>query len=824
MKYAIEDIIQQVDGVLLNATLFSREVEHLLLDSRQVIFPETALFFAIAGKRHNGHSFIPAVYQKGVRTFIVSEQVSADNFPGANFILVKDSLSALQQLAARHRQQFDIPVIGITGSNGKTIVKEWLFQLLREDYSIVRSPKSYNSQVGVPISVWQMAPQHQLAIFEAGISQKKEMEKLAPIIRCDIGLFTNIGAAHAEGFSSTEEKIREKLQLFSGANILIYGVDDPRVQKAVSDLNIPTFSWSREDNAGVDLQIEKVSAVGSQQTILEGKFHRQPVRINIPFIDAASVENAIHCWATLLYLGVPQPVITERMLHLEPVAMRLELKAGINNCTVINDSYNSDLNSLDIALQFLDQQRQQPLKTLILSDILQSGQPSILLYQQVAKLIQQHDIHRFIGIGSRIPVLKSILPRSVKSWFYPSTSDFLQALDLSSFGHEAILLKGARHFGFEKIAQTLAEKVHRTALEVHLNALIHNLNVYHQKLDPDTKLMVMVKAAAYGSGSLEVARILEFHQVDYLAVAYADEGAELREGGIQLPIMVLNPEEAVFETLIRYQLEPEIYSPALLQQFAAFTAELTAPFPIHLKVETGMNRLGFELDQADFVITTLQENPQLQVRSIFSHLAASDDSAYDRFTQEQVEHFLLLYRNISDGIGYRPVRHILNSSGISRFPQYQMDMVRLGIGIYGIDSSESMQHQLQTVLHLKATVSQIKHLNPGQSVGYGRVGKVDRPMRLATISIGYADGLRRAAGQGRYQLAVKGQLAPIVGNVCMDMCMIDVTDIPACQEGDEVIVFGTYPKVETLAQVLGTIPYEVFTSISPRVKRVYVQE
>lgn len=822
MKYAIEDIISCIDGRLTNASLFPCEIEHLLLDSRQITFPETGLFFALTGNRHNGHDFVREVYYKGVRNFVISQPIEASNFPGANFILVKNSLLALHQLAAFHRQQFNLPLIGITGSNGKTIVKEWLFQLLREDFAIVRSPKSYNSQVGVPLSIWQIDAHHELGIIEAGISQKGEMSRIAPIINCNLGLFTNIGAAHAEGFSSIEEKIREKLKLFISVDVLIYCQDDLRVKKEVASLACSSFSWSKSTKTKADLQIERIEHPTYNQTTIVAHFRKEPVQITIPFIDSASIENAIHCWAVLLYLKTPHEVIKKRMLRLEPVAMRLELKAGVNSCTLINDSYNSDLTSLDIALQFLDQQSQQPKKTLILSDILQSGQSSDRLYQQVARLIQEHDIQKLIGIGSAVPILKRYLPKSIEAIFFPSTQACLQNLQPSSFQREAILLKGARQYAFEKIAQLLAQKVHRTTLEVDLNALIHNLNVYHQKLKPETKLMVMVKAAAYGSGSLEVARLLEFHQVDYLSVAYADEGAELRVGGIQLPILVLNPEEAVFETLIRHKLEPEIYSLELLKQFAAFTANLATPIPIHLKVETGMNRLGFESSQIDQLITTLRSAPQFQVKSVFSHLAASENPAHDTFTHEQVKHFENLYHKISSGLGYRPIRHILNSSGITRFSQYQMDMVRLGIGLYGVDSQPTTQQQLQRVLQLKASVSQIKDVSQGQSVGYGRAGEIYRPTRTATVSIGYADGLPRAAGNGRFQLFVRGQLAPIIGNVCMDMCMIDVTHIPDCQESDEVIIFGENPTVETLAQVLGTIPYEVFTGISPRVKRVYL--
>jgi len=796
-------------------------VAHLLLDSRQVQDPGASLFFAIAGPHHDGHGFIGALYEQGVRHFVVSREIDLSLWPEANFWLCDSAVSCLQQLAAHHRQLFDIPVIGITGSNGKTIVKEWLFQLLHREYRIVRSPKSFNSQVGVPLSAWQLKPEHELGIFEAGISRMGEMERLAPIVRCNLGLFTNIGEAHSEGFPSIEEKINQKLKLFQFADVILYCCDDERVARAVEALGKPTFSWSRKGEAS--LRISQVETQGGNSRI-EAIYKGEGFAFAIPFADEASVENAIHCCAVLLYLGLPISLIRERMQLLEPVAMRLEVRLGINGCSIINDSYNLDLTALAAALAYLHRQRHHARSTLILSDILQSGEPAEQLYRKVAQLAQEAGVRRLFGIGQAIPILARYLPAEVETHFFPDTEAFLEAQRHDDFHDEAILVKGARPFAFERIARRLSRKMHQTELEVDISALIHNIRIFQQSLRPDTKVMAMVKAAAYGSGSLEVARALEFHKVDYLAVAYADEGIELREGGVGLPILVLNPEEAVFDSLLRYRLEPELYSPGLLRRFGRFTREAGASAVVHLKLDTGMHRLGFGAENLDEAISLLAEYPQLEVRSIFSHLSASEAPGHDAFTQEQLAHFHALYERLAEALGRRPLRHILNSSGILRFPQYQMEMVRLGIGAYGIDATGLVQGQLRTVLTLRARISQIKHLLPGETAGYGRSGAVQRPSRIATISMGYADGLHRAAGNGRFSLSVRGQRAPILGNVCMDMCMIDVTHIPQAMEGDEVLIFGQSPRVEELAAAAGTIPYEIFTGVSPRVRRVYVQE
>lgn len=822
MHYPIDTISTILQPEVLNFKVQPACIQHLLFDSRKIIFPKDSLFFALKGLRQDGHDFIGEAYQKGVRNFVVSKPIATEKFPDANFLKVAQPLRALQQLAAQHRQQFQFPVIGITGSNGKTIVKEWLFQLLRENFRIVRSPRSYNSQIGVALSAWQMQEQHNLAIFEAGVSRMEEMQHLATIIQPTIGVFTNIGSAHQEGFPSLEAKIRQKALLFEAAETLIYCKDHEAIATVLQELYPEKrhFCWSAHTTATIQINSIQQEA---QRTTVTLTTDNQTYTFSIPFADAAAVENAIHCWCVCKLLNFRPDWVAQRMQHLEPVAMRLEVREGINRCTLINDSYNSDLNALTIALNFLVQQGKSPKRTVILSDILETGEQKENLYQQVANLLQEHQVNRFIGIGEAVQEVQNWLPDRVEQRFFNSTADFLQTMHHADFQQETILLKGARRFQFERIATLLSQKVHQTVLEVDLDALAYNLNVFNRFLKPETKVIIMVKAAAYGSGSAEVAKLLEYKNVDYLAVAYADEGVELRESGIQLPIFVLNPEEATFDTLLRYRLEPEIYNQSLLQNFAAYTAGASEIFPIHLKLDTGMHRLGFSEPDIPSLLHSLQQHPQLQVRSVFSHLAASEAPEHDDFTKEQVTVFQHLYEQIAQTLEYRPLRHILNSSGIIRFPQYQMDIVRLGIGLYGIDSSNLIQADLKTVLTLKATISQIKHLNPGETVGYGRSGKVNTPMRTATISIGYADGLLRRASQGRYSVLIHGKKAPIFGNVCMDMSMVDVTHIPEASEGDEVIVFGEQLPITELAECLGTIPYEVFTGISHRVKRTYIQ-
>lgn len=827
MYYTVQAVADALKGSLHGNGDPKTAVRHLLIDSRTITQPEASLFFALKSDRNDGHRYISDAFRKRVRLFVVSElpQGLTENYPGACFVLVKDTLAALQALAAWHRSRFSIPVIGITGSNGKTIVKEWIYQLISDDKRIVRSPKSYNSQVGVPLSVWLLAEEHDLAIFEAGISHPDEMEKLERIIRPQIGVITNIGQAHDENFSDTSVKIREKLKLFLNSSVLIYNRDQTSVHEAIQvdpALNGKAlFTWSKKNKAS--LQIGKITLM-ERETELQAVYQNEFIRIRIPFTDEASIENAIHCWAVLLYLGISSKTITERMQRLSPVAMRLELKEGVNHCSVINDSYNSDLGSLAIALDFLNQQKQHPKRTLILSDILQTGRNETELYAEVARLVKEKGVHRLIGIGEAITRQGGQF--SGDKQFFRKTEDFLLNYSASVFTNETILLKGSRLFGFERISQVLQQKAHETVMEISLNSLVHNLNYYRSKLAPGTRTMAMVKAFSYGSGGFEIANVLQYHQVDYLAVAYADEGIELRKAGITIPIMVMNPEEPSYDAMIHHDLEPEIFSFRVMKLFedaVRRNGRQDSAYPIHIKLDTGMHRLGFEPHEVNELAVRLGNSRLLEVRSVFSHLAGSDESEHDEFTRLQVKKFSEMAEVICSRFDYPILKHILNSAGVGRFPGAQFDMVRLGIGLYGVGSGPDEQQQLKNVSTLRTTISQIKNIPSGESVGYSRRFKASRDMRIATVPIGYADGLSRRLSNGKGKLWIGGKPAPIVGSVCMDMCMIDVTDI-RCEEGDEAIVFGHEHTVRELARDMDTIPYEVFTGISRRVKRIYIHE
>lgn len=827
MNYTIEKISSVIAATVAGNGNKDIVIKSLLIDSRKISNAETSLFFAIKGERHDGHAYIKELFDKGVRCFVVSTlPKNIEEYTDALFCVVNNTLKALQELAAFHRKQFKIPVIGITGSNGKTIVKEWLYQLMREDKMIVRSPKSYNSQVGVPLSVWQMTEENNLGIFEAGISQPQEMALLEAIIQPNIGLITNIGQAHDENFENQKQKVDEKLKLFLHSDVLIYCKDYLSVQNEITTnkrfADLKVFSWSRKTRA--DLLIGRVTK-STTDTEIQGVYKNDFIRIHIPFTDEASIENAIHCWATMLYLGYENTVIAERMRFLSPIAMRLELNEGINNCSIINDSYNSDLGSLAIALDFLNQQKQHIKKTLILSDILQSGRNEETLYKEVAELIHKKGVSRLIGIGENISRQQHLF--HIEKSFYPSTDEFLKQYNNSLFRDETILLKGARAFGFEAISKIIQQKAHETVLEINLNAIVHNLNYYRSKIKADTKIMAMVKAFSYGSGSFEIANILQFHRVDYLAVAYADEGIELRKAGITMPIMVMNPEEQSYESMIQYNLEPEIYSFRVLNLFE----ETLKRSPhlreknsnVHIKLDTGMHRLGFEASEINELIVRIKNNKHIVIKSVFSHLAASDEAEHDDFTWQQVKRFNEMSDAIKAHFSYPIMKHILNSAGISRFPDAQFDMVRLGIGLYGIGSTASEQNQLQNVSTLKTSISQIKNIPANETIGYSRKGIATRDIQIATVPIGYADGLSRKLSGGKGKMMVKGKPAPIIGNVCMDMCMIDITDINATEE-DEVIVFGEQHPITEIAKDVGTIPYEILTNVSRRVKRIYYQE
>ncbi len=826
-SYTLGEILSIVRGQKAGDYDENHWISDILIDSRQLVSAKHCLFFALVSSRNDGHRYISDLYDKGLRAFVVSELPPLiSNYPGAAFILVDNTLAALQALAAAHRQGFNIPVIGITGSNGKTIIKEWLFQLMHSDKDIIRSPKSYNSQIGVPLSVWQMDKGHEMAIFEAGISEPDEMDKLQQIIKPTIGLFTNIGQAHDENFIQGNQKTGEKLKLFTKVDTLVYCLDHADIHSVIirSEIlhTIKSFTWSTKVPA--DLQISAIEKKG-QSTLMTGIYNEEKISINIPFTDQASIENATHCWAMMLLLGYDTHVIRDRMASLTPIAMRLELKEGINNCTIINDSYNSDVNSLGIALDFLKQQNQHLQRTLILSDILQSGRNEMDLYAQIGELVGQKGIDRLIGIGPAIS--RQADKFTVDKQFFESTDAFLSQFPFASLSNQSILLKGARVFEFERISNLLQQKAHETVLEINLNNLVANLNYYRSKLKSGTKLMAMVKAFGYGSGSFEIANVLQFHHVDYLAVAYADEGIELRKAGINVPIMVMSPEENGFDAMIKHQLEPEIFSFRILGLLEE-TIERTAlppnkPVKIHIKLDTGMHRLGFCKADIPELTKRIAANPMLRVQSVFSHLAASDRPEYDSFTQEQIDVFNILSNNIIATLPEKPDRHILNSAGITRFPQAHYNMVRLGIGLYGVPATTEEKEKLQRVVALKSTISQIKDVPAHDSVSYNRSGVLKRQSRIGVVPIGYADGLFRRLGNGKGTLYVNGQEASIVGDVCMDMCMIDLTEVRA-EEGDTVVVFDEQYPIEKIAAAAETIPYEILTRISRRVKRVYFQE
>jgi alanine racemase len=787
------------------------EFEHISIDSRSLQNGNTTLFFCLKGQNNDAHIFIESLIEKGVQHFVV--EYIPENVKGkAHFCIVENTTVALQNLAKAYKNQFQIETIGITGSNGKTIVKEWLNFLLSPDYSVVRSPKSFNSQVGVPLSIFGINENHTLGIFEAGISLKGEMQHLADIIQPNIGIFTHLGNAHQEGFTTVEEKIIEKCQLFSKAEVLILEKND-WIEKHIT---IPTFTWSFEDNKAT-VFIQSILK-NNLKTSLEIQYKNEIFKVSLPFTDAISIENAITCICTLLYLNIAISTITDRISKLYNIEIRLQAKKGINNCLLIDDSFSSDYQSLKIALDFLDQQKLHQKKTIILSDIFQSGLNLNELYSNVIKLLQQNNIAQIITIGETIGKYFQDVPNVIS---FANTKSFLQQFNTDSFKNETILIKGARSFNFDEIVVLLEEKNHETVLEINLDALTTNYNFYKQKLHQNTKIMVMVKAFGYGNGGYEIAKQLEHLKVGYLGVAFADEGIALRKAGITTPIMVLNPEISSYKAMIAYNLEPEMYSLSGITSFIELAKEKNLNgYPIHIKIDTGMHRLGFEKPEVSELITLLQHNNFVKVTSIFSHLAASDNFDFKAFTLQQIEQFEAIATEISTTLQIQPIRHILNTSGIFNFPKYQFEMVRLGIGIYGVGNSEEEQISLENVSVLKSIISQIRTVNENESIGYNRKFVVQKEMRIATIPIGYADGIRRAWGNEKGYVLIHNQKATILGNICMDMLMVDVTSIP-CEERDEVIIFGENPHVQEIASVCDTIPYEILTSISQRVKRIF---
>ena len=821
MRISIENITN-----LLNANRIGTkesEIDWILTDSRSLCFAEESLFFALKTKRNDGHKYIPDLYKRGVRNFVVSDlPQNLEDYEDANFLQLSHPLKGLQRLAEKYRSRFDVPVIGITGSNGKTVVKEWLYQLLSPERIVTRSPRSYNSQIGVPLSVWLMTESTELGIFEAGISEMGEMEALQSIIRPSIGVLTNIGGAHQENFYSTIDKCMEKLALFKDCDVVVYDGDNELINGCVSKslFSAREIAWSRIDNER-PLFIESVTKNVSSTTV-RYRYLGMPNEYTIPFIDEASIENSLHCLDVALYLMVPAEKISERMAVLEPVAMRLEVKEGKNGCVLINDSYNSDLASLDIALDFMSRRSEDKgrKRTLILSDMLETGQTPKLLYRQVAELVHSRGVHKIIGVGEEIRSASSRF--EIEKYFFQTTEELLASGLMEEFRNEVVLVKGSRAFHFDDISDRLELKVHETILEINLNALVDNLNYYRSKLKPETKMVCMVKASAYGAGSYEIAKTLQDCRVDYLAVAVADEGSELRKAGITRSIIVMNPELSAFKTMFDYKLEPEVYSFSLLNELIkAAEKEGVTNFPIHIKLDTGMHRLGFAPSDIPELVNRLKRQTAVIPRSVFSHLVGSDGAQFDSFTRMQIEKFEQASELLQNSFNHKILRHICNTAGIERYPGAQFDMVRLGLGLYGVcPFTNRILHNVST---LKTTILQIHDVPQDETVGYSRKGRLSRDSRIASIPIGYADGLNRRLGNGNAYCLVNGQKAPYVGNICMDVCMIDVTDID-CKEGDKVVIFGDGLPVTVLSDILGTIPDEILTSVSNRVKRIYFQD
>ncbi len=822
INYTISEIAKILNAELNQGSDFvNQHITNIVTDSRSWFKAENAVFIAITGPRNNGHSYIPNLIEKGITTFIISDASVINK--KATFLLVENTTVALQKLASHIRQEQNYEVIGITGSNGKTIVKEWLHQLLAGEFRIVRNPKSYNSQIGVPLSVLLMNRDFDLGIFEAGISQPGEMQNLAEIIKPTIGIFTNIGDAHQEGFDSFQQKTDEKLLLFTSCKKLIFNADSEIICKSAEEFcktnSIEKIDWSlTKTDTSICFSVNK--AIDS--TEISATLNNKKYTFRIPFTDDSSVENACHCFAAISILSTDLEAVISEFENLYPIEMRLEIKQGINNCLLVNDFYNSDLNSLSIALSVLHQQAAKAhlYKQVILSDIQQTGLPKSELYSQVNKLLTDWKMDEIIGIGTEISRYSELF--SMRKSFYDSLADFEKQFNRTRFQSSAILIKGARQFTFEKISQLLQFKAHQTQLEIDLNALTHNLNIFKKLLRPQTKIMVMVKAFSYGSGDVEIASLLQYQNVDYLAVAVTDEGVLLRNAGIHTPIIVMNPEQSSFQQIIDYQLEPNVYSIELLENFVKTISQNGLnEFPVHLKIDTGMNRLGFKTNEEIVrVIQQVQESGCVKVKSVFSHLAASDDSSFDVFTHEQISRFEEVSAMISKSFPYKIDRHILNSAGIERFPDKQFEMVRLGIGLYGISNTGL---PLQNIGTLRSTVSQVKKVQLTETVGYSRKGKIEVESEIAIVPLGYADGLDRKLGNRNGSAFIHGNRADIIGNICMDMLMLDVTGLNV-KPGEKVEIFGPNISITELAEKAGTIPYEILTGISQRVKRVYLQE
>ncbi|HNE46498.1 MAG TPA: bifunctional UDP-N-acetylmuramoyl-tripeptide:D-alanyl-D-alanine ligase/alanine racemase [Chitinophagales bacterium] len=815
-------------------------VIQVLTDSRTIFSGADSLFFAISGAQHNGLQYVEQAYAAGVRSFVV-EKLPSTLHGDANYLLVENAIDALQIIAAAHRLQFQFPVIGITGSNGKTIVKEWLYHLLKQQLDIVRSPKSYNSQIGVPLSVWKMDERNELGIFEAGISQPGEMQKLQQVIRPTHGIITNISDPHREGFENDVQKLSEKLKLFKEASLLVFCADHEQISDAIKIIlpNTKTIAWSARSN-NADVIISDIEQL-PDSTMFTLKYDEHNLHFKIPYSDSASLENSIHAIVMSLVIMNERKTlgaftisnITIQAATLPVVSMRLELKRADHNSLLINDAYSADIASLEIALKFQAQHSTGLQRVVILSDFDQSGLERQLLVGEILKLLSAYQVDRIIGIGEGWHANNEIDKSRVQT--FADTETCIAYLQQQPISNAVILIKGARRFTLERIGQLLELKTHGTALRIHLDHMVSNLQVYRSILKPGVKTMVMVKAFSYGSGQAEIARLLAHQRVDYLAVAYADEGVDLRRQGIRLPIMVMNPEPETFDQLLDAQLEPEIYSMRILNLWLQAVQNRKAhsenkQYVVHIKLDTGMHRLGFEASDIDVLIDTLQQHPHIHVAGIFTHLAATDSADHHAFTKLQLQKFESMSTRITDALGYAVIRHALNSSGISNYPEAQFDMVRLGIGLYGVDPSSTVQSRLKHVSTLVTNIAQIRNIQEGESVGYSCSFIAPKPMRIATINIGYADGFARSLSNGKGKVYALGNghhanpYCPVVGRVCMDMTMIDITHLPHLREGDAVEIFGEHITISQHAEMQGTIAYEVMTGISQRVKRVYWNE
>lgn len=823
--FTVSELIEILQPEAQHIFNSEEQIRQLIFDSRRIIVPQHSLFFALKSKKDDGHKYIDELAAKGVRNFIVTENpVRFEKwFDSCNFIQVNDGIAALQLVAQKHREKFSFPVIGITGSNGKTIVKEWLSTMLSEKYNIVRSPNSYNSQIGVPVSVWQIEDGRDLGIFEAGISEPNEMAALARIIQPTIGILTNIGTAHSEFFNTQQQKLEEKLKLFENCRSLIYCCDDEKIDRTLEKeeySHLQKITWGKSSKAYYRIALQEKQDDYTRITI-----DRQV--LEIPFTDAASIENAMHCIALMLHFGFSFSQINRRLSELTAVAKRMEIKEAVNQSILINDTYSLDLHSLKIAIDFLDLQKQYSEKSLILSDFKQAGEFSDKDYEEIRRLLLEHQISHFIGVGEGFVAHRHLFEHEtgIVSRFYNDTEALLKDLGSIAFHHEAILIKGARAYRFERIVERLIRKTHQTVLNVNLPAIIHNLDYYRSFIQPKCKMVAMVKALSYGLGDAELINELQFHHIDYLAVAYGDEGINLRKRNIKTPIIVLGAEAHSFDLMIQHDLEPEIFNFHYLQKLVDTLAQHpeVEKFKIHIKLDTGMHRLGFDAEDIDRLIRFIKENPKLQVASIFSHLAAAEDPAEDEFTKGQIEKFTKMSDQIVNAFEYKILRHILNSAGITRFTNYQFDMVRLGIGLYGFSGVPEDQKNLQNVATLKTIVTQIKTIKKGETIGYNRGTKVEKDLKVGIIPIGYADGFFREFGLGKGRVWVNGHYAHTLGKICMDMCMIDLTGIDV-NIGDEVIVYGKQNRIDDMAAVIGRIPYDLMTSISRRVPRIYVME